>query len=119
MAAEIVTLESLADGAAAELWGAALAQVLENLDDPNTDWKPKRRISLTFDFSTDEERRVGEVVIGCTTKLSGIRGVKHGVYYGKRQGVLALVQAPRQEDLFTDPNPARPRAVEPASGGAQ
>jgi hypothetical protein len=101
---KVITLAGLADGAALELWQSALARVLENIEDPNTDAKPKRTISLDFVFSVaDEERRVGDVEVRCATKLAGVRGVKTLVYIGRHQGQLVAVEQPRQQDLFPAP----------------
>jgi hypothetical protein len=110
-----LTLAGIADGAAEELFTNALDKVLANLVDPNTDWKKGRRITLTFDFSTDEERRVGDVEIACSAKLAGVKGVNVGIYIGKHEGVLTAVEAPKQEEMFTQ-TAGRPRAV--GTGGA-
>lgn len=100
-----VTLASISDGAAEELFASALGEVLRNIDDPNTAWKPKRRVTLTLDFTCDEERRAGAVEIACTTKMPGPRGVQVGVHFGKHLGKLAIVEAPRTGDLFEEPKP--------------
>jgi hypothetical protein len=101
----LVTLSNLADGAADELWRAALARVLENIEDPNTYHKAKRRITLTFDFVADEERRVGDVTINSVVRLASVKPLTANVYFGRHQGHLVAVEAPRQEDLFTAPAP--------------
>ena len=107
---KVVTLESLADGAAAELWQSALARVLENIDDPNTDFKAKRAIRLEFEFVANEDRNVGAVGVKCSTKLAGVKGVTTVVYIGRQEGELVAVEQPRQEELFPKPD-ARPRAL--------
>lgn len=101
---KVITLAGLADGAALELWQAALERVLQNIEDPNTDTKPKRAIRLEFLFSTmDEDRAVGDVEVRCSTKLAGVKGVKTLVYIGRHQGELVAVEQPRQQDLFPAP----------------
>lgn len=105
-----ITLSTIAKGAAEELFEVALAKVLENLTDPNTDFKKPRRITLTFDVWTDEQRREGDVEIQCTTKLQAVKGVSVGIYIGKHEGVLTAIEGPGQDDLFTQPE-GRPRAV--------
>lgn len=112
-----LTLAGLADGTAAELWQAALTRVLENIEDPNTDHKAKRTIALTFTFTADEERRVGQVEIACATKLAGVKGLRVPVYFGRHHGVLAAVEAPQQKDLFTQPA-GGPRPLAATPGGA-
>jgi len=114
-----VTLATLAEGAPEELFREALRAVLANVDDPNTDWKARRRIQLTFDVATDEERRSAKVTVACSTKLAGIRPVATFVHIGRRGGVLAAVEAARNEELFpTDKQAGRPQAV-PAAGGTE
>ena len=103
---QVVTLASLGDGAALELWQNALGRVLENIEDPNTDQAPKRRITLEFTFTCDDERRVGDVDIRCTTKLPSVRGVRTLVFYGKHKGELVAVEQPRQVALFPEPSRA-------------
>ena len=101
---KVITLSGLADGAALELWQNALERVLQNIEDPNTDTKSKRHIRLECVFSVaDEERRVGDVEVRCSTKLAGVKGVKTLVYIGRHQGELVAVEQPRQQDLFPAP----------------
>lgn len=111
-----ITLESLADGAAEELFADALRRVLENIADPNTDWKKERKIVLTIGLNAnDDDRRNGNVSVSCKTTLVGVKDVSTQVYYGKHEGILGAVEAPRQIDMF--PNPVgRPKAVEAAGG---
>jgi hypothetical protein len=114
--AKTVYLDTLADGAAKDLFANALEKVLTNIEDPNTPAKKKRRVTLHFDFTVDEERRVGGCEITCDMKLPGVKGVSTGLYYGQRLGALTVVEAPRQNDMFTEPNRPAPRAVEPVKG---
>lgn len=99
----ILTLAGLADGAADELWAAVLKRVLENIQDPNTDHKAKRSITLRFDFEADEDRQVGEVALTCSSKLASGKAVKTVVFYGRDHGELVAVEQPRQKDMFPEP----------------
>jgi len=65
-----LSISGMAGGAAEELFQDALAKVLENIQDLNTDPKEKRAITLQFVFGCDEERRAGAIDVRCTTKLS-------------------------------------------------
>lgn len=112
-----ITLTTVADGAALELWNRALDDVVQNIHDPNTEPKFTRRITLDFLFSADEERRTGDVQIKVSTKLAGVRGTRTQVFYGRRHGVPTVVEGPKQEKLFPNPE-AKPRLVEaPAAAG--
>jgi hypothetical protein len=104
MEARQVTLSTLADGAADELFIDALAKVLDNVQDPNTDAKAKREIILKFAVNADEERRVGKIEVTCATKLAGVRGLAVGVYLGKQDGLNIAVEAPKQMDIFPTAN---------------
>jgi hypothetical protein len=100
-----VTLSTLANGAAEELFAEALKVLLKNVQDPNTDFKAKRSIILSCTFHVDENRRTGEVHVGVATKLAGIKGAVTNVYYGRHHGVESMVEAPTQETLFKEPDP--------------
>ena len=86
-----LTLVTFADGAAQEVFNASLAEVLANLEDPNTDWKSPRSILLKFSFSQDEERVVGAVKMECAKKLAGLRGVTKAVTFGRHKGQRVAV----------------------------
>jgi len=107
---QTVNLTNLAEGAAGELFDAAFKKVLENIDDPNTDWKKPRRITLQITVYTDELRKNGEIEVACNTKLPGVKPVNTRIFMGRHLGKLAAVEALHQEELF--PQPAgRPAAV--------
>ena len=116
-AVKTLSLAALAGGAVEEVWQAALARVLENIEDPNTDHRVKRGISLHFAFGADEDRHLGSVVVTASTKLAGVKGLKVPVYFGRHEGHLTAVEAPRQDELFPSPH-GRPRPVEAAGGAA-
>ena len=117
MSRPVMSLSQMSNGAVEELYQEALDKVLQNIEDPNTDHKAKRVISLQMIITADEERKVGNVTINCSTKLAGVKGVRMGVYFGRHQGRLAIVEAPKQEDLFTQPK-GGPRPVEAVGAGA-
>jgi hypothetical protein len=111
----LVTLAGLASGAVEELWQAALAQVLENIDDPNTDADTKRKIALTFDIEPEESRKSAKITFRCAVKTAGVRAVGTSVFIGRHEGRLAAVEALAQEELF--PRPAAKPAL--VSGGGK
>ena len=95
-----VTLSTLANGAADELFIDALAKVLDNIQDPNTKATDSREIVLKFTVTTDDERKVGKIEVKCQTKLAGVKGLVVPVYLGQQDGVNVAVESPRQEELF-------------------
>ena len=66
----MINLESFANGALAERMNQALKEVLENIADPNTEWKTKRKLNLEMKFTTGEDRELTEVEIIAKTKLA-------------------------------------------------
>lgn len=111
---QVVTLVTIADGAALELFHKALRDVLQNIDDPNTDAEARRSIVLQFNFTTDDERRMAPVEVKCSTKLAGIKGASTMLYVGRHHGELVAVEHnPKQELLF----PAPGGELVPIAGG--
>jgi len=106
----LLRLETLADGAAVELFEAALARALENIDDPNTDPEQVRKIVLTVTLRPDSKRRDLKIGIQCTQKLAAMVPVTTTAFVGRNAGKLAAVEAFSQESLFPSPN-SRPTPV--------
>ncbi|EJE7236585.1 replication terminator protein [Clostridium botulinum] len=67
---KMINLETFANGALAERMNQALKEVLENIADPNTEYKPKRKLNLEMKFTTGEDRELTEVEIVAKTKLA-------------------------------------------------
>lgn len=65
-----ISLDKLADGAIAERLNAALKEVMENIADPNTDYKVKRKLTLEMVFVTSEDRSLSEVTATAKPKLA-------------------------------------------------
>lgn len=105
-----VTLDSIGGGALAELFDTELARVLANINDPNTDEKTKRTITITVSVKP-KDRDVADVELTCSAKLAPIAKVSTQVFMGKHQGKLIAVENdPRQSNLF-DPPKAAPIAA--------
>ena len=66
-----VTLESLANGAIAEIFGHELERVLENIQDHNTVASSKRQLNLTFTLSPNSNRDYIEVLAKCISSCGG------------------------------------------------
>ena len=66
----IIKLDNLAGGAFNERVNQGIREVLENIADPNTDFKVKRKLDIELVFITDEEREMTQVEIKTKTKLA-------------------------------------------------
>lgn len=56
--AKIIDLNTFAEGALAERFNHELQRILENIADPNTDAKKKRKLTLTLTLAADDKRDV-------------------------------------------------------------
>jgi len=63
-------LASLNNGAASELFERELNEVLNNIDDPSTNPKEPRKITLEFTFTPSEAREMGVLEIRAKSKLA-------------------------------------------------
>lgn len=103
----MINLESFADGALAEKVNMALKEVLENIKDPNTDYKAKRKLTIDLIFTSGEDRELTEVDIATKTKLAPSKPVSTRIIIGKdgKGGVLASEfkkQVPGQSVMRVD-----------------
>lgn len=88
---KMINLETLADGALAEKVNMALKEVLENIQDPNTDWKIKRGLTINIKFEAQEDRELALLDISTTTKLAPKKSVGTKIIIGTdgKGGVIA------------------------------
>jgi len=88
------------NGAFVERANLAMAQVAENINDPNTPHKFKRKLTMTFEFTVDADRE--NVAVDCVTKvtLAPINPSRTFLYATGDGGfVEAARQAPGQINL--------------------
>ncbi|RXM53925.1 replication terminator protein [Clostridium tetani] len=105
--AKMINLEKFADGALAEKMDVALKEVLENIADPNTDFKLKRKLTLEMTFVSGEDRELAEVSILAKTKLAPNKPVATKIIIGTdgKGGILASEfkkQVPGQSAMRVD-----------------
>jgi hypothetical protein len=81
-----VTLGEIGGGAAAERFHDALQRVLENIEDPNTPFDAKRKITMTFEFEPDHTRAVADCHIEVQCKLAAPHGVTTTIHVEKERG---------------------------------
>jgi hypothetical protein len=89
---EIVTLASIGNGAALELFEHELKRVIANIADPNTSAKTKRGINIKVVIQPDEDRGIGFAQVEVTSKLAGVKPVQSTMYFGKKDGEFVAVQ---------------------------
>ena len=111
-----VKLSTLLDGACDALFNEKLREVLENIEDPNTDPKAKRRIRLTVTFKPNEARENAAIDVDCEAKLAAPKPVGTVVLIGRSDGEPAAVELLHQES-FTEQLVNGPRGV--VSGGGK
>jgi len=100
----VVTLATLNEGAALELFDTELKKLLDNIADVNTDPELKRDITLKVVFEPDEDRKRATVSVKVTSKLAGSKGVATNVWFGVVDGQRAAVATnPNQGRLFDKP----------------
>ena len=103
----MINLEKFAEGALAEKMNGALKEVLENIQDPNTDFKFKRKLTLEMIFVSGEDRELAEVSMIAKTKLAPNKPIATKIVIGTdgKGGVLASEykkQVPGQSVMRVD-----------------
>lgn len=80
---EMFTLENLAEGALAEKIRDGMAAVIENIADPNTPYKTKRKLNISLSFAPDEKRELVEVTMEVKPTLAPAMPAKTRVFIDK------------------------------------
>lgn len=109
----VVSLTTLARGAAPELFARELDTILENLLDPNTDPEATRQIILTITFTGNPKREMAAVGVECKAKLAPALPATSAIWLGRRDGrAVGVEHNPQQESLFGD----QPAEVDKTTG---
>ncbi len=96
-----VTLDTVAQRAAPEVFEREFLRVLKNIQDPNTDPEEKRSITLTFEFKPLKTREEARVVLKSKVGLAATAPVGGHMFVGRADGQLrATTHDTRQEDAF-------------------
>jgi|SRR5215467_7076855 len=94
---QYVNLNNLAAGKAQERFALALADVIANVLDPNTDPKKVREVVLKVKIKPSVSRESAAVQIECTKKLAELTAVESTFYMGMVAGEpVAQEHNPRQ-----------------------
>lgn len=84
---EKINLDTLAGGAVSERFNRELQLVLNNIADPNTDAKKKRKLTITVTFAPDEKRSLAGLSILAKKALVPAKEIETQLVIGQdRQG---------------------------------
>ena len=78
-----VNLETFAGGALQEKFDDAMEKVLQNMMDPNTPWKNKRKITVEVTFEQNEDRDDTAVDVSVVPKLAAVKPISTKMAIGK------------------------------------
>jgi hypothetical protein len=103
-----INLETLAEGAFSARVNQAIQEVMENIADPNTPWKNKRKINIQMVFIANKDRNITTVDIVPKTTLSPREGVNTSIIIDQAcDGEIVAAeykkQIPGQEAVKVDP----------------
>jgi hypothetical protein len=111
---KVVALDTLGGGVALELFDRALAEVLKNIDDPNTKATSPRKIIVEVRFTPTEDRESAQVLVIVSSKLESVKPAAMSVFLGReRNKLVAYSRDPLQQTLPMG------RVIEMPEGGAQ
>lgn len=89
-----ISLESFASGAIQEHFARDFQKILENIYDPNTSVKIKRKLTITLTLVPgDEDRNFADIEVQSKINLAPIRPVNTRVYIdAKQDGKVSCVE---------------------------
>lgn len=98
-----VTLDTLARGAAGELFDLEFRRILASINDPNTLATAKRVITITLTITPDETRTQARAVVDISSKIPQMHPHAMPIFIGERAGSpVAVMFDPRQGTLFSE-----------------
>jgi hypothetical protein len=97
-----ISLETLGQGAAIELFSEELRKVLDNVLDPNTKATAVRSVTLKFIIKPDEDRAFASTALECAAKLAPTRPVGVPIYIGKHGGLAVATERDTKQLTFED-----------------
>lgn len=115
---KMLNLETLANGGFAERVNQAMKEVMENIADPNTPWKNKRKVIIDMTFEAKEDRDITNIDIITKTKLAPKESVHTKLIIDRNMdgeiiGAEFKKQVPGQTAIKVDPDTGE--ILEPAA----
>ena len=129
-----VNLETFAGGALQEKFDDAMEKVLQNMSDPNTPWKNKRKITVEVTFEQNEDRDDSSVNVSVIPKLAAVKPVETRMAIGRDlatgkcyaeeygntvRGQMSFDDLQRPEDVVVDGKTVDPETGEIKDGTTQ
>ncbi len=114
-----VDLSQLAGGTLQEKFDREITRVIENMQDPNTPFGEKRKITINISFVQNEMRDDAKIEISLNSKLAGVISAKTNFAMGKdlKSGEVMVneygKQIPGQMSFSDIEKPAEPKKVTP------
>ena len=102
MSEQFVSLETLGQGAAVELFADELKKVLANVLDPNTKASAKRSVTLTLEIKPDEDRSFAHTSLEVKSKLAPTKPVGVPIYIGQHAGEAVATERDSRQLTFDD-----------------
>lgn len=104
---KIIDLENFIDGAFTEQVNAGVNEVLQNINDVNTDWKKKRKLTIDLVFTSREDRELMSVDVSVKPKLEPAKPITTTILMGTngKGGIVASEfknQIPGQSTMRVD-----------------
>lgn len=95
-----LSIETIAEGHLDALVKHALAKIAENIADPNTSSKAKRKITISLEFLPYKDRTGATVSTSLKSTLAGVEAVESPMYIAEKQGrFLSFARNHKQQDL--------------------
>ena len=129
-----VNLETFAGGALQEKFDDAMEKVLQNMTDPKTPWKNKRKITVEVTFEQNEDRDDSSVNVSVIPKLAAVKPVETRMAIGRDlatgkcyaeeygntvRGQMSFDDLQRPEDVVVDGKTVDPETGEIKDGTTQ
>lgn len=108
---KFVSLETLANGSAVDLFNTELSKVLENILDPNTKADAERSVTLKVTIKPSDSRALGNVAISTTSKLAPPKAATTIMYFGTKKGKAVAAERDPNQMTFDDVDQKGPQPV--------
>ncbi len=95
-----VKLLTLAGGSVVEMFDKELMKVVEDIQNPNSDAKATRKITLTVTIKPDKNRQSGTTTVQTNSQLAPSRAEQTTLYFGSDGHVSEVNQ--QQLDLYAN-----------------